>query len=57
MASRRSLLERIKRFIGEEELLRSRGVVIEVLQDRKCVDLMTEFIRANPALWNEDIGV
>src|SRR6476660_7856620 len=46
-----------KTFLGEEALLRSRGVKIEVLQDQTCIDLMTEFIRANPALWNEDIGV
>jgi cytosine/creatinine deaminase len=44
-------------FLGEEELLRSRGVVVEVLQDPRCVELMTQFIRANPGLWNEDIGV
>jgi creatinine deaminase len=43
-------------FIGEEELLRSRGVTVEVKLDRTCVRLMTEFIRARPELWNEDIG-
>jgi cytosine/creatinine deaminase len=44
-------------FLGEEELLRSRGVSVEVLQDRECIELMTEFIRQNPSLWSEDIGV
>ena len=44
-------------FLGEEELLRSRGVVIDVLKDQACIDLMTEFIRSNPTLWNEDIGM
>jgi cytosine deaminase len=43
-------------FMGEEELLRSRGVSVEVLQDSKCIQMMTEFIRQNPELWNEDIG-
>ena len=43
-------------FVGEEALLRSRGVVVEVLQDATCIQLMTTFIRANPRLWNEDIG-
>jgi cytosine deaminase len=43
-------------FMGEEDLLRSRGVIVEVLQDEDCVRLMQNFIRANPALWNEDIG-
>ena len=44
-------------FHGDEELLRSRGVVVEVLQDPTCVTLMREFIAAHPDLWNEDIGV
>jgi cytosine/creatinine deaminase len=44
-------------FLGEEELLRSRGVSIEVRQDAKCVRMMEEFIRTHPTLWNEDIGV
>ena len=44
-------------FHGEEELLASRGVSIEVWQDPTCIRLMTEFIEAHPELWNEDIGV
>jgi cytosine/creatinine deaminase len=43
-------------FVGEEDLLRSRGVVVEVLQDAVCVDLMRHFIASRPELWNEDIG-
>ena len=43
-------------FMGEEELLRSRGVEVVVLQDETCRGLMAEFIAAKPALWNEDIG-
>ncbi|HEX2224615.1 MAG TPA: nucleoside deaminase [Thermoanaerobaculia bacterium] len=43
-------------FFGEEELLRSRGVSVEVLQDAECQELMERFIRENPTLWNEDIG-
>jgi len=43
-------------FLGEEELLRSRGVEVSVLQDEACVEMMTEFIRENSMLWNEDIG-
>jgi creatinine deaminase len=46
-----------KTFLGEEALLRSRGVSVNVLQDRTCTQLMADFIAANPALWNEDIGV
>jgi cytosine/creatinine deaminase len=43
-------------FVGEEDLLRSRGVVIEVIQDPTCERLLADFIRDHPALWNEDIG-
>jgi cytosine deaminase len=43
-------------FLGEEELLRSRGVSVKVVQDARCIQLMTDFIRARPDLWNEDIG-
>lgn len=43
-------------FPGEEMLLRSRGVELELVDDPACVRLMTEFIAANPDLWNEDIG-
>ncbi|RII25130.1 MAG: tRNA-specific adenosine deaminase [Geobacter sp.] len=44
-------------FMGEEELLNFRGVAVEVLQDETCIALMNDFIRLNPELWNEDIGV
>jgi len=43
-------------FVGEEELLKSRGVKVEVLNDARCQELMAQFIRANPTLWAEDIG-
>ena len=43
-------------FMGEESWLRERGVEVEVIQDERCVTLMTNFIEANPELWNEDIG-
>lgn len=43
-------------FQGPEEYLRSRGVVVEIVDNAECVQLMTDFIRKNPELWNEDIG-
>jgi cytosine deaminase len=43
-------------FMGAEDHLRSRGVIVEVRDDQRCVDMMTAFIAANPELWNEDIG-
>ena len=44
-------------FMGEENLLRSRGVQVHVLQDATCVELMRSFIANKPEIWNEDIGV
>ena len=43
-------------FLGEEDLLRSRGVDVVVLNDESCIEMMREFIEAEPTLWNEDIG-
>jgi cytosine/creatinine deaminase len=43
-------------FMGEEDLLRERGVRVEVVQDARCIELMTNFITARPDLWYEDIG-
>ena len=43
-------------FHGEEDLLRSRGVRVEVMQDERCVRMMGQFIADHPDLWNEDIG-
>ena len=44
-------------FLGEEALLKERGVEVEVLQNHECIELMKSFIQEHPALWNEDIGV
>ena len=43
-------------FRGEEELLRGRGVQLDIVQDAACIRLMEEFIEQYPTLWNEDIG-
>jgi creatinine deaminase len=43
-------------FYGGEDLLRARGVEVEVLDDQACVQMMAAFIAAHPAVWNEDIG-
>lgn len=44
-------------FMGEEELLRQRGVEVEVLQLPECIAMMRDFIQTSPEVWNEDIGV
>jgi cytosine deaminase len=43
-------------FLGEEALLKSRGVALDLRQDETCIALMRDFIAAHPELWNEDIG-
>jgi len=45
-----------RNFLGAEDLLRSRGVTVELRDDAECVQLMAEFIRVHADLWNEDIG-
>ena len=44
-------------FLGAEEYMRANGIQVDVVQDPECIQLMAGFIRDNPQLWNEDIGV
>src|SRR3954468_14167930 len=44
-------------FMGEEDLLRARGVRVDVADDERFTAMMKAFIAAHPELWNEDIGV
>lgn len=53
---RRVIVGENQTFMGDEELLRSRGVQVDVLQNHTCVSLMEQFIAEQPQLWNEDIG-
>jgi len=53
---RRVIIGENDTFKGEEALLASRGVSIEVRQDARCIAMMTDFIRDHPELWDEDIG-
>jgi creatinine deaminase len=43
-------------FRGPETYLRSRGIELIILDDPECIQMMQDFIAANPKLWNEDIG-
>ena len=43
-------------FPGNIEFLRDHGVEVELLQDQDCIDLMSQFIKSNPSLWDEDIA-
>lgn len=45
-----------RNFLGAEDLFRQRGVELVVLDDPDCIQLMADFIRTHPDLWNEDIG-
>jgi cytosine/creatinine deaminase len=44
-------------FQGPEAYVRSRGVELIVVNDSACIQMMKEFIKRSPKLWNEDIGV
>ncbi len=65
MCSGTALLYRIPRIVvgenrtfrGPEDYLKSRGIVLDVIDDQECISLMEEFIRSRSELWNEDIGV
>ena len=46
-----------KTYMGAEELLIQKGVEIIVVNDNECIEMMENFIKTNPGLWNEDIGV
>jgi creatinine deaminase len=53
----RVVIGEARTFHGGHDWLAENGVEIVLVDDPECVALMTEFIAANPALWNEDIGV
>ncbi len=65
MCSGAALLYKIPRIVvgenqtfqGPEAYVRSQGVAVQVLQDPECIQLMRDFIKAKPELWNEDIGI
>lgn len=46
-----------RNFLGAEDLFRQRGVELVLLDDPDCIQLMADFIRTHPDLWNEDIGM
>lgn len=64
MCSGTALLYKIPRIVigenvtfqGPESYLRQRGVELVIVNDDECIQLMREFIAAQPELWNEDIG-
>lgn len=64
MCSGMALLYRIPRIVigenrtfrGPEDYVRSRGVALEIVDNPECLQLMEDFIRSKPELWNEDIG-
>lgn len=46
-----------RNFLGAEDLFRSRGVELVVVDDPECIEMMADFVRQHPDLWNEDIGL
>lgn len=43
-------------FMGDEAHLKSKGLELHVLQDKETIEMMAQFIKNNPSIWNEDIG-
>lgn len=43
-------------FKGPEDYVRSCGVDVEIINDEECIEIMKQFIKDKPELWNEDIG-
>jgi creatinine deaminase len=43
-------------FMGEEALLKSKGVEIHMIDSDECKQMMNHFMADKPELWNEDIG-
>jgi len=52
----RAIVGENQNFVGAEDLFRDRGVNLVILNDADCIQMMRDFIRARPDLWNEDIG-
>lgn len=53
---RRVVVGENRNFMGAEDLFRQHGVELIVLDDAVCVEMMKQFIKGHPDLWNEDIG-
>lgn len=43
-------------FDGAAEFMQRHGVEVINLQNKACIDMMTQFIHDKPELWHEDIG-
>ncbi|WP_375497442.1 nucleoside deaminase [uncultured Jatrophihabitans sp.] len=53
----RVVIGEARTFVGGHDWLAENGVEIVLLDDERCVQLMSDFIADRPQLWNEDIGV
>jgi cytosine deaminase len=53
---RKVIVGESRNFQGGMEWLRSLGIEVIDLDSSECFDLLANYIRANPAVWNEDIG-
>lgn len=45
-----------RNFVGGQDWIAEHGAEVAVVGDPDLIAMMGEFIRENPALWNEDIG-
>jgi len=53
---RKVIVGESRNFRGGLDWLRSLGIEVVDLDSQECFKLLAEYIRANPAVWNEDIG-
>ena len=53
----RLVIGEARTFYGGHDWLAEHGVEVVLVDDAQCVRMMTDFIAANPVLWNEDVGV
>ncbi|MFT5836473.1 MAG: creatinine deaminase [Sulfurimonas sp.] len=53
---KRVIIGENKTFKGPEEYVKSRGIEVEVVNNKECCKIMESFIQTSPELWNEDIG-
>jgi cytosine/creatinine deaminase len=52
----RVVIGEARTFVGGHDWLAEHGVEIVLFDDQECVDLLGDFIKRHPDIWNEDIG-
>jgi cytosine deaminase len=53
---RKVIVGESRNFRGGSDWLQSLGIEVIDLDSQECFELLANYIRENPAVWNEDIG-